>query len=917
MKKKQFMSKLAALTMAAAMGLSTVPVTAVSAFAAQDVSFEANDTYVSSTTDNATVTAALKTAVGADDFTVADTVNAGGRTIGDITAGAYTIKNITVESADAPSYKTTPSGGFLVMPLLHLKGDVVKTDDSTPYGTVQFTAYSTNLTKTEEIAAAKAVVEGVGGTEFDTKADKYNNDDNSSSAAGYVQSILKNSNIKLANDSSKSIVDALTDFQTVAGSGLDGTTVKAVATQDSLTKATKTAAGSEKITVNFKLKLGAGDPEFDSKNANEQFVDGSASYTATIKKLSVTSSDDSYQAAVENALKDVTFTNADFSTAIQTAKKGTLVDGTDNAYTKVKNALANVGVKEWDNQSIQVRNLKVASHKEDGSVEVLLDASRDGEAAAVQYATVTLPITHADDVTAVEPEVAAKLVATDKSLAADSVAIQAQNADKASQKSDAVAAIKAQIEKSLEDKLGGTDTIGSEIDKVEVSIADADFTASTTDAAGSIAGYKVTVTYKNDLTAAPATLSGVTKTTDPATPSAAHPTKKVTYSFTHASAIKLYKLSSNAATALTLNDSYSMNASKGELVISPKFTPADANKYTIRWTLSGADKFNVKAGTAYKQYSDSSKNSVATDTVVYSKNEGLDLVAAGAQAGDSVGITAQLIDADGLVAATAKTTVKYVVGFDDVQNKYDYAYNAITYMSNEQKVSVDGNDAKIAVISGVGDNNFNPDGNVTRAQFITFLYRADQTIENTLKTATAKTTADTTANVYLEDAKHVDTATSKADFTLDDGSTRTLYYSLAANTDVEYKYKSYKTAKTQTKFTDVAADAYYAKAVDWAVANGIAAGKTATTFDPNASVTRSEAVTFLQRYYAAGQVYNVSSAFTDVKSTDYFANAVGWATANGVTQGKDESHFAPKDTCTRKEAAAFIYRATNTAKINK
>lgn len=926
MKGNKFLKRLAVTALTATMTVGVVPataaMTATNVFAAQNVTFEANDAYVGSTTDDAAVTKELTTKLNEDNLTVEDSFTAAGRTIENVVTTNYTVTNITVESAEAPTFKITPSGGVLVMPLLHLKGDVVKTTDGTPYGTVKFTAYSTKLTKTEEIAAAKAVVEGVGGTEFDPSTNpnsyKYKNDDNSSSVKKYVEDILKNKDIKLANDSSKDITTVLTHFQSVAGTGLNGVDVTAVATQDSLTKATKTAAGSEKITVNFKLKLNKDeyDLEYDSKNTNDQFVEGSASYTATINKLTVQSSDDSYQAAVEKALKDVTFTNADFSDATKTAKTGEVKDDADHskgAYDKIKNALGNVGVKEWDNTHISVRNLKTASHKEDGSVEVLLDDSRDGESEAVQYATVTLPITHADDLSAVEPEVAKKLVASDKSLVADSVAVQAQNTDKAAQKKDAEAAIKAQIEKDLEDKLDGTNTIGSEIDKVEVSIADTDFHASTADTAGQIDKYSVTVTYKNEFTAKPSDGTSYS-VNDLGTDK-----HKVTYVFNHA--VKLYKLSSNAATGIALNDSYSMNASKGELKITPNFTPSNANKYLIRWTLKSKDKFNVKDGTAYENYNDTDKYSGAAKDTVYTKNEALDLVATGdAQVGDSVDITAQLIDADGLVAATAKTTVKYVVGFDDVQNKYDYAYDAITYMSNEQTVSVDGKDAKIAVISGVGDNKFNPNGNVTRAQFITFLYRADQTIKNNEKKYDADLVAvSDVASAYLQDTKETGKPGFKAEFTLNDGSKRTLYYKNdTANHKVQHAYKTYTTAKAQTKFTDVAAGAYYAKAVDWAVANGIAAGKTATTFDPNAVVTRAEAVTFLQRYFAAGQKYNVSSKFVDVKSTDFFADAVGWATANGVTQGKDETHFAPKDTTTRKEAAAFIYRALSASdNINK
>ena len=124
----------------------------------------------------------------------------------------------------------------------------------------------------------------------------------------------------------------------------------------------------------------------------------------------------------------------------------------------------------------------------------------------------------------------------------------------------------------------------------------------------------------------------------------------------------------------------------------------------------------------------------------------------------------------------------------------------------------------------------------------------------------------------------------------------------------KYGFPVFTDSNASNKFTDVDANAYYAKAVDWAVANGIANGKTDTTFDPNGKVTRAEAVTFLYRYFAANQSYNAAD-FSDVSSTAYYANAVGWASSEGVTQGKSATTFAPSDTTTRKEAAAFIYRA--------
>ena len=110
------------------------------------------------------------------------------------------------------------------------------------------------------------------------------------------------------------------------------------------------------------------------------------------------------------------------------------------------------------------------------------------------------------------------------------------------------------------------------------------------------------------------------------------------------------------------------------------------------------------------------------------------------------------------------------------------------------------------------------------------------------------------------------------------------------------------------QFKDVAADTYYTKAVAWAVANGITNGKGETdTFAPNDICTRAEIVTFLARFEKAASVTNTQ--FKDVAADAYYAGAVGWAVNNGITKGKGEtSIFAPNDACTRAEIVTFLYR---------
>ena len=113
--------------------------------------------------------------------------------------------------------------------------------------------------------------------------------------------------------------------------------------------------------------------------------------------------------------------------------------------------------------------------------------------------------------------------------------------------------------------------------------------------------------------------------------------------------------------------------------------------------------------------------------------------------------------------------------------------------------------------------------------------------------------------------------------------------------------------KTASSFTDVPASAYYAKAVAWAIENGITNGMTETTFAPNATCTRGQSVTLLHR--ALKGTTSGSTNFTDVKSDAFYADAINWAVANNVTNGTSNTTFSPNADCTRAEIVTFLYRA--------
>lgn len=172
--------------------------------------------------------------------------------------------------------------------------------------------------------------------------------------------------------------------------------------------------------------------------------------------------------------------------------------------------------------------------------------------------------------------------------------------------------------------------------------------------------------------------------------------------------------------------------------------------------------------------------------------------------------------------------------FVDV-NTGDFFYDAVVWAVN----------AKPVVTTGIDTLHFNPYDSCTRAQMVTFLWRA------------------------------------------------------AGEPDVA--------AGTVNPFTDVPANEYFYKAVLWAVQEKITTGTSATTFSPYEQVTRAQTVTFLWRY-AKSPVVVASNPFTDVPANEYYTNAVLWAVQEKITNGKTATTFEPNTVCTRGEIVTFLYR---------
>ena len=169
--------------------------------------------------------------------------------------------------------------------------------------------------------------------------------------------------------------------------------------------------------------------------------------------------------------------------------------------------------------------------------------------------------------------------------------------------------------------------------------------------------------------------------------------------------------------------------------------------------------------------------------------------------------------------------------FNDVKSSA-YYYDAVNWAIEK------------GITSGTGEDTFSPDGECSRAQIVTFLWRAA-------------------------------------------GSPKTEDYN--------------------NPFADINKDDYYYDAVMWAVKNGMTLGISETAFAPGNQVTRAQSVTFLWRFAGLPET-EADDSFADVADGDYYSNAVAWAASENVTKGLTETSFGPEDVCVRAQIVTFIYR---------
>ena len=181
------------------------------------------------------------------------------------------------------------------------------------------------------------------------------------------------------------------------------------------------------------------------------------------------------------------------------------------------------------------------------------------------------------------------------------------------------------------------------------------------------------------------------------------------------------------------------------------------------------------------------------------------------------------------------------------------------------------------------------------------------TVEVSFTKSGANRFTDVPSGAYYEDAvawaveNGITSGTSETTFSPDASCTR------AQMVTFLWRAAGSPKAGGSSPFTDVSADAYYYDAVLWAVENGITAGTSATTFSPDAAVTRAQTVTFLWRAAGAPKAGD-SNPFADVSADAYYYDAVLWAVENGITSGTSATAFSPNADCTRAQIVTFLFR---------
>ena len=865
MKKKQFMSKLAALTMAAAMGLTAVPATALNVMAATAAPVSG-----SATQKEKDMAAAIQAAL--NDITIAN--DAAGTALG--------------SGVDSSTLATLESAG------LDKVADAVKGKDATAtvsFGSTSYTVGANKLTTVATVANATdndynkgynitidATVESESTVETALKAldltynttlsqaqNEYNVKQAAKDAVAAVDSRLvvgdvayhgPNANADTAASYTINVKGTLKDANgtdvtlgstadadvtfTLAATSKDAnvldSVVKALASYKSAS--TDAAVTEEQVTDEIQAILDGND-DFsgvtfainnfkktdDKVTADVVLTQGDATKTVKLNKAI------DKTALADTALAGITFdnlkTSAEYNFTKDTDGVATGLDSDALASAVKKAAEANLKASGYTNA---VANVTINTYEADtktktgnGYAAGTVTVTRNGETSASKIFTINCDV------------VKGSYSYTTSPAAAGAVGVVRNNAVLKKSDNQKIASVVAALDKAVKKDatLGIKNTTNKNVPLTKNGVLTQAKANTKINALGSEG-----VVLKYDADAIDSTKVDTSKNDN------AIVVKSYTAPTTEAEGTAVitvnYNIKKDGDDKVATDPAHYVAASHDITLTFPKLSARKTSAIDVKDSTSKIDlTLNATDTTDAKDYFDFNGNSALTwtssDESVFTVDKDGNLSPVGI--GEAT-LTVAVADNDS-VKATKTVKVTGTTAFKDVQNTKAWYYNAISTLAGKKNAK--GN----AIVQGVAKDEFGISAPVTRAQFVTFLYR-------------------------LADEPAV---------------------------------------STTTKFTDVDANAYYAKAVAWAAQKGIVYGKTATSFAPNDTVSRAEAVTMLYRYNGEPDYNsNITTTFSDVARGAYYYDAVQWA-AGTVTYGKTSTTFAPNDSCTRAEGITMIYRA--------
>ncbi len=829
MKKKQFMSKLAALTMVAAMGLTTVPATALNVMADSAVAEDlvgAQISDVTSTSKEVTVSVTTQGSMSDAEQTEIKTItqrvhNDNFQSEGKIIDKDSKLQKDATDQAktllqDEYDKENDDTKGLVSETTKAIVSGVSITDADNwsytvtdPNGVQATVTVKTSHAYTLISAVTDLLDEYFENTDYTTYKDqnltsrKIANDLNADTAKEYTNKAGTTGVTISAALSSYGV--AISGDETLVKDGKG--TVKATVTASETTsyntdgEATKPAA-SKNPEINYSFTINLDQKADDEKTALKNAI-------ATLNGS--TYADPGTQTKIEaKVAEDLIAAGAPKGTTVSGTYKAATATADGSWYCVIDNTVLNLTLKYSSASKLS---------DTDKSIRKALNGASKSGSDTTDWQTGNKSDGY---------ETKTGRVYTFADTSKFSLGLQKKDATTAAKVED----IKAALEKAVTDQLFADKVTDNGVQVTEVYRATKD--AASTTATSSDEGHTyvvISASIRNDFygwtTGVPATNS---TTTD----------KNVTINYLVD--VTTGALKSVETTALALDDqvvelvpNVDYDAEKGRFTrmlvsINPTVTPENGND-EIEYVLK--DQYGNKVTTAHRgSYVDADGNekTCADNEFLFSTDDGGKYTV-------EISLTS-----DKNVKASASLTVKD--SFNDGLDKTKYYRPAVKW-AYETKIS-----------NGVGDGNFGVNQTTSRAQFVTWLYKIAE-----------KAGADMTVNA------------------------------------------------TVSSFSDVNSSAYYANAVAWAVQHGIVSGTSATTFSPNASISRGQMVTII--YRLNGSDVNITAGnnlsdktvnFTDIAGR-YYTTPVTWAAQSGIVSGKTTTTFAPNDNATRAEAIKVLYNA--------